>query len=302
MQIKATILNASDAITTIRNAIRSVHNSGFYCFSSLCVPALANALYNITNGALTHLSRAECIDNAEFQTEFGNYPDFAPFYGAALHSSRMHEKFQQGLRTFVPYKVCTQRCSYLQKYCQDVACCCPGDLMMSCLASSENKVPQATATARQEPTTSANVRANLGRAVTEYPYGWSHVFHFRWVLHWLPFATCLQCIVTMRLKHPTPCAEPFPSWADALVARYSQVTNMGKTDTNLLLKMLREPSFDLAQLRTKNATSLHKIIDGIIARVTLGIVSVPYSCAADIFASAFQEARFPALCGRRAAT
>ena len=70
-------------------------------------------------------------------------------------------------------------------------------------------------------------------------------------------------VVSLR----NPSAEPFPSWADAYVARHTQVTNMSKTDTNLLLKMLHDPSFDLSKLRTKNATKLHQIIESIVARV-----------------------------------
>jgi len=105
-----------------------------------------------------------------------------------------------------------------------------------------------------------------------------------------------------HVTNPTPYAEPFGSWADAYVARYCQVTNMGKTDTNLLIKMMRKPSFDLAMLKTKNATSLHRIIDGIVARVTFGIACVRNSRAADIFSAAIQEAQFSALCGHRAAT
>jgi hypothetical protein len=39
--------------------------------------------------------------------------------------------------------------------------------------------------------------------------------------------------------------------------------------------MLHDPSIDLAHLRTKNATSLHKIIDGIVARVNVFVFGVP---------------------------
>ena len=51
------------------------------------------------------------------------------------------------------------------------------------------------------------------------------------------------------------------------MARLVLQTNMGKTDGNLLLKLLHTPGLNLEHLKSHNVGSLHRIVDKLIDQV-----------------------------------
>jgi len=49
-----------------------------------------------------------------------------------------------------------------------------------------------------------------------------------------------------------------------MVAAHILKTHSGKTDANLLMKMMHDPSFDASTLRAKNVDTLYAVVDTLI--------------------------------------
>jgi hypothetical protein len=49
-----------------------------------------------------------------------------------------------------------------------------------------------------------------------------------------------------------------------MVAAHILKTHTGKTDANLLMKMMHDPSFDASTLRAKNVDTLYAVVDTLI--------------------------------------